>query len=52
MECVKMIADLERLNRTPIPPSKVELLTVAPECAPPAKAKTVAAAKASGACKG
>lgn len=56
-ECVRLIADLDRLARIPVPAAKVELLTVAPPvaepsaCAPPAKAKSVQAAKASGACK-
>lgn len=57
LDCVRLIADLDKLARTPIPPSKVELLTEYPaapvvaSCATPAKAKTVAAAKSAGACK-
>lgn len=51
MECVKMIADLERLNRTPVPVAPVALLTE-PKCEVPANAKSVTAAKKAGACKG
>lgn len=59
-DCVRLIAELDRMARLPIPPAKVELLTSFPEakpevaavaCGQPAKAKTVQAAKAAGSCR-
>jgi len=51
-ECVRLIAELDRMARAPIPAPRVELLTVSHEtCPAPAKAKSVVAAKKAGACK-
>jgi hypothetical protein len=64
MECLRLLVELERLKATPMPRPMVQILTqpaassevekqkvMASACPPPAKAKTVAQAKASGACK-
>lgn len=64
-ECLRLIAELDRLARTPVPQparypmaetvpvasSAAEKPEVAAACSPPAKAKSVAAAKKAGACK-
>lgn len=52
LECLQLLMRLEDLKRQPLPRQPVALLTEAmPACAPPAKAKSVAAAKKAGACK-
>ncbi len=58
LECLRLLAELERLRATPMPKPVVEILTapsyaLAPPaaCPPPAKAKTVTAAKKAGACR-
>lgn len=48
-ECVKLIAELDRMRAIPVPAAPVALLTE--HCTPPAKAKSVAAAKKAGACR-
>lgn len=60
-ECLRLLTELERLRATPAPTPTVHIMTApiaqpapaaqAVACIPPAKAKSVAAAKAAGACK-
>lgn len=65
LECLRLLIELERLRATPMPKPVVEILTTPPpsyalappvktgqeQCTPPARAKTVAAAKKAGACR-
>ena len=61
LECLRLLIELERLRATPTPKPVVEILTAPPPsyslstsataCEPPAKAKTVSAAKKAGACR-
>lgn len=51
MECLQLLVRLEDLRRQPVPAPAVQLLTRPAVCAPPAKARSVKAAKAAGKCK-